>query len=339
MRAAWKQHELRTGNDRREQASLVGAHGEVVAAMDDQRRNPKLPEQIAPVAAPVERFVVARRRLRIGRDALQLVEMRNEFPVGVGTEELTGEHLPERGRIPAPAFANERHERTVFFRIVARPRLSATAVAAVQDQMADASRMLQRVRRRGPSSLGDAQERRALDADGRQHGVQIELPSLFGKVACKSIRETHPAAVVAHDRVMLRQPFPEPPEVRQLPLHFEMREVAEDADDARTGSDRRVRERHAIGRRAEPDVLLAGSWNLARLDVGPVRDCRTVAIYGFGQCESQRVEQALARPEPAAWVVGQATLDDGGQVRRESLSPVTDRYVAAGEQSTDDGAR
>ena len=41
-----------------------------------------------------------------------------------------------------------------------------------------------------------------------EHGVQIELPSLFGKVARKSIRQTHPATVVTNDRVTLRQPFP-----------------------------------------------------------------------------------------------------------------------------------
>ena len=160
MRAARKQHELRAGNDRRQQPALLGTDRQVVSTVHDQRRDPDLPVQVPPVSPPMKRLVIPGRRLGVGRHALQLVEVRDQPGIGIAAEELAGEDLPEAGvSRPQPLRISVTSAR-VFLRVKSRSGPRSAAVGAVQDEVRDSFRMLIGEGRCRPSALGDAEQRR-----------------------------------------------------------------------------------------------------------------------------------------------------------------------------------
>ena len=89
MGAAGEQDQLRARNGRSQESSFFGTDGQVVTAMDDERRRRELPEELTPIAPPVARLVVAGGGVGIRRDALQLVEVRDQARVGIRAKELT----------------------------------------------------------------------------------------------------------------------------------------------------------------------------------------------------------------------------------------------------------
>src|SRR5262245_17504839 len=95
VRTAREQDELTTGDDRCEQATLVGIDREVFLAVDDERRYRELPIDVTSITALVTRLLIACRRVRIGRSPLQFVEMRDERGLGVVAEEAARDDLPE----------------------------------------------------------------------------------------------------------------------------------------------------------------------------------------------------------------------------------------------------
>ena len=171
VRAARKQHELRARDDRRQQPPFVRAHGQIVPAVNHERGRCDLTVQIPSVTPSVAGLMIASRCLTVGRDALQLVEVRDQHRVGVAPQELAGEDLPEPRSVAPPAFADQRDERLVFLGVVSRSRLRAAGVGTIQDEVRDTITVLNGICRRRPSPLRDPQQRGLLCADGRENGL------------------------------------------------------------------------------------------------------------------------------------------------------------------------
>src|SRR5882762_9265010 len=97
--SAWKRHQLRPGNQRREPSPFLETDHLIVAAVNHQGGRLNVREDVAAIPSAMARLLVAGGGLRIGRETLHLVEMSDQSRVGIAAEELTREDLTERRRI------------------------------------------------------------------------------------------------------------------------------------------------------------------------------------------------------------------------------------------------
>src|SRR5262249_31126020 len=145
----------------------------------------------------------------------------------VGSEELTGDDLPKRRRISPPAFPDQCYDCPIFFGIITGFGQGAATIGSVKNKVTNTLGVIICVGCCRPSTLRNTKQGCIFSPNCSEHSIEVELSCLLSKFACKVIGETDAPPVIADHRITLRQPFPEMPEIRPLPLHFKMREKAQ----------------------------------------------------------------------------------------------------------------
>ena len=87
----------------------------------------------------------------------------------------------------------------------------------------------------------------------------LELARLFRECFRPRIRQADPAAVIADNRVVLRKTLPHKPESWPVPLHLEVRKVAQHPDQQGTCPNDRVRDPRAVRGGAKPNLGPGGA--------------------------------------------------------------------------------
>jgi hypothetical protein len=180
-----------------EQAALVKGHGDVVLAMQDQRRTADLREQFGDVDR-VEDPHEAHGDLGRRRDPLELVEPLMLL-LGSGRDDLGGEELPVAAVFLGPSLLGELAHRLGLSSFLwgGRTGQSTPHEAAVQDQLGDALRATDRERNRHRRTLREPEDGDGLVADGRCDGLQVVHPALEADLLGCRVRQATTPGVVA----------------------------------------------------------------------------------------------------------------------------------------------
>src|SRR3954469_12782297 len=177
---ALERRELRAGDERRHQASLVEWDERVVARVHDERRYADLRSEACHVE-PVAGGAKPDGDVRGGRDACELVEPL-ELLGGPARKEQHGERPPERDVPRSPSDADQRLEELGLLALRGVPEGAAAGVSAVEDETAHAVGVAYRVGDRDCRPLRDPEQGEPVDAGGVHNGLEVRHRALEREV-------------------------------------------------------------------------------------------------------------------------------------------------------------
>ena len=234
-----------------------------------------------------------RRQAFSGDTVLRCSSSNQAICSGLASGNVRGrEELPEHGVVLTPSLAHEGGQRFARGDLVGAAALApALHIAAVKNEAGDALGMSHGVGDRHRAALRHAEQREALEPARIDDALQVGDHRLEGKVGHVPVRQAVAALVVANKRVPLRQAVDPVLPDRALPVELEVRHPVGRPNDRRARARQRVGDPHAVGRRAEADLLPLRSRRCVRLTDSSSEPLRRRAAGG--RSKQARLERAV----------------------------------------------
>jgi hypothetical protein len=191
-----------------------------------------------------------------GGHPLQLVEGVEELGRPLG-QELRCEYLAEGAVVGTPAELDQlaQQHRFVDLPLSAAAHQPPAREPSVQDEVAHALRVADGVCDGRGRTLGEAEQRKALELHGVDHRLEVAHPGLEGNLGGIAVGEAAATRVEAHQRVAARQALDPVAPDGAAPVVLEVREPVGRLHERRAAAGRGVGKPHAVGAGAEAQVL------------------------------------------------------------------------------------